>query len=82
VLDKAAVSVLSLLIGTGYAIGGGLILLTVVTGVQVLSTFGLALITITSAYAVRRAVVAHDVALREAFELGRDHERLQSVRPS
>jgi hypothetical protein len=74
-----------------FNIGRAMFWLTLTTGICVLvvnlftyrpglGLLGLALLMASCGIATRRAISDHDRAMHAAFELGRDHERLQNVR--
>lgn len=80
-LDQAEINVGRLLFWMGMSIGICLLVANIFMGGNpALGPMGIAVLMLSCTHAVRRSVVSHDQALRDAFELGRDHERLQSVR--
>lgn len=79
-LDSAQINVGRLLFWLGLVLGAGLQFFNLVHYVPGLGSIGISVIVATFAHALRRVAVSHDEALREAFELGRDHERLHALR--
>ena len=79
-LDQTQIQVSCLLLWAGFIFGGGFIAASAFTGSH-FATMGLALLVLSSAYWVRRAIDRRDKALRDAFEFGRESERPQRVRP-
>lgn len=76
-LDQTQVNLGKLLFGSIMSLGIIILLVNLVHYFAGLSALGVALIVLACSIAIERSICAHDKALREAFELGRDHERLR-----
>jgi cell division protein FtsL len=79
-VDQKQVSVCILLSWVGAVFATAVLTLNLIHYVPGLGFVGLAVVVITCTHIVRCTLLKRDRMLREAFELGRDHERLQSVR--
>lgn len=78
-LDKAEINVGRLLLWLGMAAGVALLFANFFIHTEGIGALGLGFLVVTSAHAVRRVIVARDDALREAFECGKNYERMHSV---
>lgn len=79
-LDQKQINLGTLLSWIGAAVGTTLLALNLIYYLPGLGSVGLAVVVITCTHIVRGTLLKRDRLMREAFELGRDHERLHSVR--
>lgn len=79
-LEQAEVNVGILLTWIGATFGTAVLTINLIHYTPGLGFVGLASVVLTCAHALRLTLLKRDRLMREAFELGRDHERLKSVR--
>jgi cell division protein FtsL len=79
-LEQRQVNLGTILTWLGATVATVLLILNLIREVPGLGAMAVAVALVTSTHALRLTLLKRDRLLREAFELGRDHERLKSVR--
>lgn len=79
-LEQTQVNAGILIAWVGAAFGAVVLTFNLIHYTPGLGFVGLAVVVMTCTHALRITLLKRDRLMREAFDLGRDHERLQSVR--
>jgi hypothetical protein len=79
-LEQTQVNAGILIAWVGAAFGTTVLVYNLINYRPGLGFVGLAVVVMTCTHALRITLLKRDRLMREAFELGRDHERLQAVR--
>lgn len=78
-LSQRSISVSCLIVWIGISLGLGLLVLAQITNHDDFARWGIVIICLACTYSVHRRLDVRDARVRDAFEMGREHERTRDL---